>query len=260
MRPATSASVSVIVPVWNEAGRLAGWLDDLSREPGVREIIVADGGSRDGSTEIARRFPGVRVVESRRGRGMQMNAGAHAASGSVLLFLHCDTSLPGGAIAELSALLASTPADFGAFRVRFEPSVMLPNFLAWLTRFAKPWCCFGDQGIFTTRDFFERTSGFEDIPLLEDVRWARRAFRLGRMVRSRRTAVTSARRFVEMGVTRQLWRDLRILVRERMGHDPCQLEMLYQAGYARGPILRSEDRAIGRPMQLDRPSVADRLL
>ena len=260
MRLATSASVSVIVPVWNEAGRLAGWLDDLSREPGVREIIVADGGSRDGSAELAARVPGVRVVRSRRGRGMQMNAGAHAASGSVLLFLHCDTSLPGGAIAELSALLASAPADFGAFRVRFEPSVMLPNSLAWLTRFAQPWCCFGDQGIFAAREFFERTGGFEDIPLLEDVRWARWAFRLGRMVRSRRTAVTSARRFVEMGVARQLWRDLCILVRERMGHDPRQLERLYQSGYTRSPLTRSDDEAAGRRIKLDRPSVADRLM
>ena len=260
MRPVSSASVSIIIPVWNEAGRLAGLLEDLSREPGVREIIVADGGSGDGSAEIARQFPGVRLVESRRGRGGQMNAGARVASGRVLLFLHCDTSLPGGAIAELSALLASASADFGAFRVRFEPSLMLPNSLAWLTRFAKPWCCFGDQGIFAARDFFERTGGFEDIPLLEDVRWARRAFRLGRMVRSRRTAVTSARRFVEMGVTRQLWRDLRILVRERMGHDPRDLERLYQSGYTRSPLTRSDDEAASRRIKLDRPSVADRLL
>ena len=224
--------ISVIVPVWNDRESLEALLPSLMEEPGSPEIIVVDGGSRDGSVEATRQFPSVRLVESERGRGCQMNRGAGVARRDVLLFLHCDTRPSHGAIAGLPELLDSRDADFGAFRVRFDPPVWLPSLLAFFTRLARPWSCFGDQGIFVRREFFRATGGFPEIPLLEDVHWLRLAGKQGKMTRSPHTVVTSARRFEQMGSVRQTWRNLSILLRDLAGQDPAELAALYQKGYS----------------------------
>ena len=223
--------ISVIVPVWNDRESLEALLPWLIEEPGSPEIIVVDGGSRDGSVDATRQFPSVRLVESKRGRGCQMNRGARAARGEVLLFLHSDTRPSRGAIAGLGELLDSRDADFGAFRLRFDPPVRLPSLLAFFTRLARPWSCFGDQGIFVRREFFHATGGFPEIPVLEDVHWLRLAGKQGKMIRSPHTAVTSARRFERIGSLRQTWRNLSILLRDLAGQDPAQLAALYQRGY-----------------------------
>ncbi len=224
--------ISVIVPVWNDRESLEALLPSLMEEPGAPEIIVVDGGSRDGSVEATRQFPSVRLVESERGRGCQMNRGAGVSRGDVLLFLHCDTRPSHGAIAGLPELLDSRGADFGAFRLRFDPPVWLPSLLAFFTRLARPWSCFGDQGIFVRREFFRASGGFPEIPLLEDVHWLRLAGKQGRMARSSHTAVTSARRFEQMGSVRQTWRNLSILLRDLAGQNPAELAALYQKGYS----------------------------
>jgi rSAM/selenodomain-associated transferase 2 len=220
--------VSVIVPVWNDAVCLRELLDHVKDEPGPLEIFVVDGRSTDETPEIATRYPRVQLISVPRGRGRQMNAGARAASGETLLFLHCDTLPPRGAIAELPELLRSTGADFGAFRLRFSPPCLVPQFLALFTRFPLPWTCFGDQGIFVSRRFFFKTGGFPDIPFLEEVHWLRTAAREARMVRSPRTVTTSARRFQHAGQVRQTLRNAWILLRDRLGSDPARLAEIYQ--------------------------------
>ena len=225
--------VSVIVPVWNDACCLENLLNWLAAEPGVLEIMVIDAGSSDHTAEVASSFPGVRLISSVRGRGRQMNAGASAASGDVLLFLHADTIPLRGSIAGLPDLLETRQADFGAYRVRFEPPVFLPQVFAWWTRFAFSWTCFGDQGIFVRREFFRESGGFPEIALLEDIRWVRAAAKTGRMTRSPHTVVTSARRFVETGVLRQLWRNSTILLLDRFGRDPAALAGIYRGEYRR---------------------------
>jgi rSAM/selenodomain-associated transferase 2 len=219
--------VSVIVPVWNDTPALDRLLPKLLAEPSSPEIIVIDGGSSDDYRTITARYPRVRFLKSRRGRGYQMNRGAATARGDVLLFLHADTRTPRGAIDELSDLLANRHADFGAFRVRFDPPFWLLEKLAFFTRFALHWTCFGDQGIFTKRNFFEDTGGFPEIALLEDVHWLRKATQIGRMVRSPHTVVTSARRFAETGVGRQLRLNAEILVRDWLGTTPDHLATIY---------------------------------
>jgi rSAM/selenodomain-associated transferase 2 len=233
--------VSVIVPVWNDAACLRDLLDRLGNEPGPLEIIVVDGRSTDGTPEVASRYAGVRLISVPRGRGRQMNAGARAARGETLLFLHCDTLPPRGAIVELPELLRSSGADFGAFRLRFDPPCLLPALLALFTRFALPWTCFGDQGVFVTRQFFLKTGGFPEIPALEEVHWLRRAAREGCMVRSSRTVTTSARRFQRAGQVRQTLRNGWILLRDRLGADPARLAELYQAGPYQGCSMGQED-------------------
>lgn len=225
-------------------------LDRLSNEPGSMEIIVVDGGSTDGSLEYAGSHQGCRVVLSDRGRAKQLNTGARAARGDALLFLHCDTRLPAGAIERLPVLLEQSHADFGAFRIRFQPRFPLLDALGFLTRLAQPWSCFGDQGIFARREFFERVGCYPDIPLLEDVHWLRRAAHQGRMVRSPDVAVTSSRRFVEHGVARQTLRNLWILIRDHVGHDPAELARLYLG--ASSPRTRQLDAP--QPMATEIPA------
>ena len=236
--------VSVIVPVWNDACCLENLLNWLAAEPGILEIIVVDAGSSDHTTEVASSFPGVRLISSARWRGRQMNAGASAASADVLLFLHSDTIPPRGSIAGLPDLLMTRQADFGAFRVRFDPPVFLPQAFAWLTRFAFSWTCFGDQGIFVRREFFQKTGGFPEIALVEDIRWLRTAAKIGRMTRSPHTVVTSARRFVETGTLRQLWRNGSILVLDRLDRDPAVLADIYRGGQQHEDSTRTSSEEI----------------
>ncbi len=239
--------VSVIVPVWNDARALDRLLPVLLSETSAPEIIVVDSGSSDGLDKVADRYPAVRVLPSERGRGRQMNLGAAASRGDVLLFLHADTYPPSGAIEEIPDLLTARRADFGAFRVRFDPPVWLPEKLTFFTRFAVPCTCFGDQGIFARREFFEATGGFPEIDLLEDVHWLRKAAKMGRMTRSPRTVVTSGRRFAEIGVGRQIRRNTAILIRDRLGVTPARLAALYSRGYARERTMR---RPSGSPESL----------
>jgi rSAM/selenodomain-associated transferase 2 len=224
--------VSVIVPVWNDAACLRLLLQRLALEPGPLDVIVVDGGSTDGVERVVEGFPKVRLLPSLQGRGRQMNEGARAARGDTLLFLHSDTLPPLGAIIELPRLLATATAHYGAFRVQFDPPYLLPQLLARFTRLAKPWTCFGDQGIFVRRDFFEATDGFPEIPVLEEVHWLRTAGRLGKMIRSPQAVVTSARRFEKAGQVRQTLRNGWILLRDRLGEDPARLAKLFHRDWA----------------------------
>lgn len=223
--------VSVVIPVWNDAASLRILLQHLSAEPDPVEFIVVDGGSTDDVEDVASRFARVRFLTSCLGRGFQMNAGARAAVGDTLVFLHSDTLPPAGGISELPNLLRSRRADFGAFRVRFDPACFLPQSLAVFTRLTKHWTCFGDQAIFVNRSFFEATGGFPEIPILEEVHWLRRAAKIGKMTRSSQAVVTSARRFQHAGQVRQTLRNGWILLLDRMGTDPARLAETYLNGH-----------------------------
>lgn len=175
--------ISVIVPVLNEEKILRTALAELLRQEGSFEVIVVDGGSEDGTANAARGTEGVRFMTAGPGRGAQMNAGARAARGAVLLFLHIDTRLPArGLLAVQDAVDRGVPA--GAFRHRFEDADWRlrlisagHNLKCRLTRIY-----YGDHAIFVRRDVFERVGGFPEVPVLEDVIFCQR---LRRHVRSR---------------------------------------------------------------------------
>ncbi len=124
--------VSVVIPTLNEAANLARLLAALAREDTPHEVIVADGGSDDRTAALAR-STGARVVHARRGRGAQLRAGAAAAAGEVLLFLHADSLFPAGGLARIAEVLASAPAIVGGnFRLVFDGAT---GFSRWLTGF-----------------------------------------------------------------------------------------------------------------------------
>ena len=198
--------LSIVIPVLNEAATLERLLPYLGAVCPEAEVIVADGGSSDGSAAVPPRFPGVRLVMSRRGRACQMNVGASAATGDVLLFLHADTRLPAGASAAIGEALQDPRVVGGRFDVRLASERLLlrvvggmMNFRSRLTGIST-----GDQAIFVRRDVFEAMGGYAEIPLMEDVEFTGRMKRRGRLAALRLRVTTSARKWEREGILRTI--------------------------------------------------------
>ena len=224
-------SLSIIIPTLNEAVALAARACDLSGV-GLAEIatdiIVADGGSTDTTTQLAA-AQGWRVVTAPRGRGAQMNAGARAARGDVLLFLHADTRLPDEAKALIENALADATVCGGNFSLRFDGDTRAAACLTWLYPCLR-WggMCYGDSAIFIRRTVFERLDGYRDFPLFEDVDLFRRMKRCGKFVRLEGQAVTSSRRFEGRFLrTFAQWSCLQVLY--WLGVSPHRLAQFYRS-------------------------------
>lgn len=197
-----ASRLAVIIPTLNEAAQLGETLDRVARGR-PDEIIVADGGSTDGTVEIARQM-GARVLAAPRGRARQMNAAAAVASAELLLFLHADTWPPEGYAGVIREHLNHPTVAAGAFRFALREPVRarrLLEALVWVRCrcFGTP---FGDQGLFVRRDLFQAVGGFADWPLLEDVEILRRLRPHGRIALTHATGQTSGRRWMELGVLR----------------------------------------------------------
>ena len=215
------------MPVLNEAARLPALLGDLAAQSFGR-VVVADGGSGDGSVEIAAARAGVVLVRCARGRAAQQNAGAAAASGArVLLFLHADTRLPPDAVARIGEVLA-TGACAGAFRLRFDRRHPLLDIYAAASAVESYWTTFGDQAVFMRRDAFDAVGGFPSLPLLEDVALRRRLKRHGGFAKSRGAVVTSARRFEAEGLLRRQLKNGAILLLYALGVPAGRLVRFYR--------------------------------
>ncbi|TMH33654.1 MAG: glycosyltransferase [Betaproteobacteria bacterium] len=216
--------LSVIVPVLNEAADIREALAALAplRARG-HEVIVIDGGSDDGSASLA--APACdRLLDSGRGRALQMNAGARAAKGDALVFLHADTRLPERADELILAALAR--ASWGRFDVRIasrRPLLALVgcamNLRSRLTGIAT-----GDQAIFVRRDAFP---GFPDIPLMEDIALSRLLKRRGRPACLRARVSTSARRWEAHGILRTILLMWRLRLLYALGATPQRLARDY---------------------------------
>jgi rSAM/selenodomain-associated transferase 2 len=222
-------SLSIVIPALDEAANLARVLPGLvAREPAA-EVLVVDGGSADDSRAAVARVPSVRWLSGPRGRARQMNAGARAARGDILLFLHADTVLPEGAGAAIVAALADAGTVGGRFDVRLDSRRPLLALVGWLMnrRSRLTGICTGDQGIFVRRTVFEALGGYPDIPLMEDVELSRRLKRRGRLVALPLRVVTSARKWEREGVVRTIvlmW-GLRLLY--ALGVSPARLHRCY---------------------------------
>ena len=183
---------SVVIPTLNEASTIEEALRRVQRLA-PDELIVADGGSSDGTPDLAR--PGATVVSTRHGRGSQMNAGAAQATGDVLVFLHADVRLPSNALAAIESALRDPAVAGGYFRVRFglEPHETFVAALCHVLRRAG--IVFGDAVIVVRREAFMRVGGFRDYPIMEDVNLVSRLRRVGRMVELPESVVASTRRW-----------------------------------------------------------------
>lgn len=201
-------SLSIVIPVLNEADQIGDQLEHVARIPGVNEVIVVDGGSDDETVRNARARSGslnLRVASSERGRAAQMNAGARLASADTLLFLHADVRLPSDAASWVSQALSDERVIAGAFRTWTVPnqrdSRRRASWLAGLlhladvrSRYSR--MPYGDQALFVRAETFRELGGFADLPLMEDVDLARRLRRLGRIHIVAARVTVSGRRFV----------------------------------------------------------------
>jgi rSAM/selenodomain-associated transferase 2 len=227
----------IVIPTLDEAAGLAPALDSALAASG--DVVVSDGGSDDGTVELAR-AGGARIVAGPRGRGPQLNAGAAVAGDhDVLLFLHADTVLPAGAASAIAAAI-DAGAVGGAFRIRFV-AAGASRLLALGSRLANARAAItgwplGDHAQFVRRDAFEALGGFREWPLLEDLDFARRLRRHGRTTLLRATVETSARRFERLGVPRTVAINWLIFALYGLGVPPPRLAGLYYAG--QGPAKK----------------------
>ncbi len=211
--------ISIIVPVRNESACIGPLLESLRALEGEQEIIVTDGGSTDGTPELALSVAGVAVVRSEPGRGQQLCRGVAAAVGEVFWFVHADSVVAPESLAAIREALGSErpgAGEYGCFSMYFSDADTPA--LRWISRTSNSRAgrlrlIFGDQGLFITRRAYEAAGGFKPIPIMEDWELSRRLSRTGAPRVLKTPIGTSGRRFVEEGVFRTLmrmhWRKLR---------------------------------------------------
>lgn len=225
--------IAVVIPALNERERIEACVRSVLAQAPATEVLVVDGGSTDGTAEIARGC--ARVAASRRGRARQMNEGARRTSGELLLFLHADTVLHPQALGTLLGKLADPAAVGGTFSLRFDSEHPLLRMCAFFTRFGPALFHYGDQGIFVRRTVFEQLGGFdENLPIMEDVDFLRRMRRSGRTLVVRRPVTTSARRFEAHGMARQQVLNGLLLALYHVGAEPEKLARWYDGALAAG--------------------------
>ena len=227
----TRPMLSMVIPTLDSADCLARCLAPLDAADNDIEVIVVDGGSRDGTPGLAESL-GARVVTSAAGRGTQLIAGAAAARGRWLLFLHADTRLAEGwrDAAEGFMDAASAPLDDRAavFRYTLDDDSPAARRLEILV----DWRCrllglpYGDQGLLISRGFYDELGGFRPLPLMEDVEIIRRIGRR-RLVMLDAAALTSAARYRRDGYLRRTARNLICLALYFLGLSPSSLVRLY---------------------------------
>jgi rSAM/selenodomain-associated transferase 2 len=222
--------ITIIIPTLNEAANIEAALARLQPLRGRgHEVIVADGGSADGTAALASAAAD-RVIDAPRGRARQMNAGAQHARGDVLLFLHADTQLPAEADRLILDGLRGSGRAWGRFDVRIAGRHWLLPLIAFgmnqrsrLTR-----VCTGDQSIFVRRDLFARLGGYPAIALMEDIALSKALRRTGRPLCLAAPVVTSGRRWERNGVARTMFFMWGLRLRYFFGARPARLAELYE--------------------------------
>ena len=225
-----AVTLSLVIPALNEAVELPETLRRARLVPEVCEIILVDGGSRDGTPALAAQL-GCKVIASERGRGLQLRAGAAQATGDVVVLLHADTWLPpetGRAIAD--CLRDARVVGGGCYKVFREP----PSWLVRGSRFKCWWRLLvagrvmGDQAMFIHRDVLEQVGGVPDVPLMEEFELCRLLRARGRLALADATVVTSARRFAKLGVLRTYARMWHVTLLYHLGKPLPELRKIYE--------------------------------
>ncbi len=221
---APEVKLSIVVPVLNEGEGLVSFLRALPVNDSEMEIILADGGSTDGS--ISRVESQVtKVATSEKGRARQMNAGATMAEGEYLLFLRADTYLPEG----FKTLVLESKADWGRFDVRLSGDHwafrMIEFMMNWKS--GKTGICTGDQAIFIKRSLFESMGGYASVPLMEDIEITDRLRKTAKPMRIRTPLTTSSRRWEDKGILKTMLLMWYLRIRYATGTSPDLLVKKY---------------------------------
>jgi len=221
--------ISVFIPTLNEAAVIEKTLTALPRHESLERIVV-DGHSSDGTAALAEPFAD-KVLVTQAGRAQQMNAGARVAGGEVFLFLHADSRLDENGFCDLIEAFDDPAVVGGAFRLAIDSSRLslrivaaVANWRTWLTGIP-----YGDQGIFVRRSVFERLGGYPELPIMEDLEFARRLNRAGTIALLSRPMITSSRRWDKEGVGYTTVRNQIFVLFYLLGVSPTRLSRWYRA-------------------------------
>ncbi|MGP0592637.1 TIGR04283 family arsenosugar biosynthesis glycosyltransferase [Nitrospira sp. T9] len=226
--------IAVIIPVLNEQKALPALLPILI-PLGFEEIIVVDGGSRDGTVDVARKILEstsnfrYQIISGPCGRASQMNAGAALANSEILVFLHADTQLPDNARQVIADAMDDPQCVGGRFDVRFPRDTGYAWMVSRLMNLRSRWSGIftGDQAMFVRRSVFKELGGFANIPLMEDIEFSRRMKRVGTIASLRAKVITSFRRWEQQGPLRTIVRMWTLRTWYWLGWDPRRLQQYY---------------------------------
>ena len=193
-------NISIIVPVLNEEGFIRDSLTHLRERASKAEIVVVDGTSSDRTSEFASALCD-RLLQTAPGRSGQLNAGARAAHGEVLWFLHADARIPHRAIADIENALKNREVKGGFFRIRIPRQSIIYRFTDCFAHYAGLLLRmrYGDHGLFCRREAFEKIGGFPNVALMEDADFFRKLYRAGRIAVVRNRIVVDPRRYELIG-------------------------------------------------------------
>lgn len=222
--------LSIIVPVLNEASQLPAILAQLlGLQHGACEVLLVDGGSQDDTVAMAR-SAGFTVWISERGRAEQMNFGARAAKGEILLFLHADTQLPDSADQIIFNAMQDDSRQWGRFNVRIAGRSWMFKVIATMMNIRSAWTgiATGDQAIFVRRQAFQLVGGFPRQALMEDIEFSKRIKKRSRPICLYQRVTTSGRRWEAKGLWRTIFLMWRLRLAYFLGVDPESLAKLYE--------------------------------
>lgn len=218
--------VSVIIPTLNEELTIGRLLNSLEQEAAL-EILVADGGSADGTIQVAEKR--ACVIRCPRGRSTQMNHAARQANGEILLFLHADVRLEKGAIPAVLAAMRDPQTVGGNFRIRYDGDDVTAAVFTWINRQRYRFGVFyGDSGIFCRKNVFEELGGYAEWPILEDFDFAQRLRRRGKLALLPQTIHVSDRRWRRGGLLATMWNWFWIQGLYLAGVSPQRLHRMYR--------------------------------
>lgn len=222
-------SLSIIIPVLNEAEQIKATISPLLDNPNV-ELIVVDGGSEDQTVELVQSL-GIQVISSpKKGRAFSMNTGAAIAEGEILLFLHADTRLSEGYREAIDKTLSDPTVIAGAFELAIDGA---EKSLRWVEKMVHLRSHFlslpyGDQGIFLKASVFHEMGGFAQMPIMEDFEFIQRLKKRGRILIVPQSVLTSSRRWQKLGVWRTTLINQLMIIGYYLGISPEQLACWYR--------------------------------
>ncbi len=222
--------VSIIIPALNEENFIENLLQNLYAIP-YTEVIVSDGGSTDETAAICGRYP-VQFVSGKRGRGPQLNAGADAATGEILFFVHADSLIESQLIDEIRQAVAAGN-QWGCCSLAFDNTAMIFKTIAGLSNLRALLfsSCYGDQGIFCGRELFYKAGPYPPTPFLEDIALSDRLRYSSRSRVLKGRIISSSRRFTGRGVWRTIIKMQVVKILYRLGIKPEKLVKWYYTGH-----------------------------